>query len=264
MIEWIFAFVLGFGVVASVTGSLLGEDGLSSLVLKTTILIVALATFGFTQDDFAFGRAHITFMMLASLSLTEHYYFLVGGAFLAIIWALLREGTFQDWWAALHPETAPTDYAKAGQRSDFTSRREQSFGATLVGTSTEYLKTKLDLKTITLIKLCFYAFSNQSARTISQLEISLGLIYGKRQKQAQKIMAGLHSRPSLRRIIHPYWRAINGNNSAGRLMFSELCSLARQTGNTDGATIDRLMKVGSMLRLDPQDMARAIQTSLSR
>lgn len=262
MIEWVFAFVLGFGVAASVTGALLGEDGVSGLVLKATILIVALVTFGFTQADFAFGRAHITFMMLISQSVTEHYYWLVGGAFVAVIWGLLREGTVQDWWTVLHPETAPTDYVKAGQRSDFTSVRQQSFGATVVGTSTSYLNTELNLKTITLIKLSFYVFSNQSARTISQLETSLGLLYGKRQKEAQKVMAGIHGRPNLRRIVHPYWRAINGNHAAGRQMFSELCSLARQSGNTDSATIDRLMKVGAMLRLEPQDMGRAIQTSL--
>jgi hypothetical protein len=96
--------------------------------------------------------------------------------------------------------------------------------------------------------------------TLSVIEKTLGLTSGKRQSEAQKLIASFSAPPSARPVVQNYWRAINGNYASARLLFSDLCSLAYKTGNRDAQTIDRLLEVGSLFRLSPQDMGQAIQS----
>lgn len=256
MIEGIFAFVFGFALIATLVGAVWQEDTLNSILTKSMIALVSLAAFGFF--NFEFGDPVEEFMLLVFNALSQDFYFLLGGGVCAVLWALYRDGTFVDWWSALHPQTAPTDFARAGKPSGFTNRHSSTMAATLVGTSTPFLMSEFDLRSDTLVKLAFYAFSDSSSRTLFFLERALGASNGKRQKELQKIVAGLRGRPDLRRTIHPYWRAINGNHAAARKIFGDLCQLAKETDNTDRKTVDRLMRVGLTLRLSHEDMTRAI------
>lgn len=256
MIEGIFAFVFGFALVATLVGALWQEDALSSLLTKSMIALVSLAAFGFLNLEF--GDPVEEFILMVFNALSDDFYFLLAGGALALLWALYRDGTYVDLWSALHPASAPTHFARAGKPSDFTSRKPSNASPTLVGTSTPFLMSDFDLRTQTLVKLAYYAFHDTSARTLSLLERALGASNGKRQKELQRIVAGLRGRPDLRRTVHPYWRAINGSHAGARKMFGDLCRLAKQTGNTDSKTIDRLMRVGLALRLSHEDMGRAI------
>jgi len=94
--------------------------------------------------------------------------------------------------------------------------------------------------------------------TIATLESALKLGDGRRYYAYQKLVADAAHEKSLKDIVHPYWRAINGNHSAARLMFTNLCQLARDTRNTNKRAIDRLVKIGQSLGLSPEDMGRAI------
>jgi hypothetical protein len=256
MIEGIFAFIFGFALVATLVGALWQEDALSSILTKAMIALVSLAAFGFFNLEF--GNPVKEFMLLVFNALSNDFYFLLGGGVCAVAWALYRDGSYLDWWSSLHPQSAPTDFARAGKPSDFTSRKSFSSSSTLIGTSTPFLMSEFDLRTQTLVKLAYFAFSDTSARTLSFLEGALGASNGKRQKELQRLVAGIRARPDLRRTVHPYWRAINGNHAAARKVFGDLCQLAKQTGNRDPKTIERLMRVGLALRLSHEDMGRAI------
>jgi len=132
--------------------------------------------------------------------------------------------------------------------------------AALMGTSTSMFSVPgLDVKTVALIRLSFFAFKKVNRKTIIGLESSLRLGDGRRYKAFHSIAADMqHRRVSLTEIVHPYWRAINGNHSSARVMFRDLCQIARSTGNTDKKTINNLVKIGQALGLSPQDMGVAI------
>ena len=140
--------------------------------------------------------------------------------------------------------------------------RKERTPATLVGTSTNYLSAELDLRTETLIRLCYSVFEDRSALTMSRLESALRLGTGRRQKAFHKIVAGHRGRPKTKRIVHRYWRSVNGSSRLSQALFGDLCKLARDTNNGDRATADRLSKVGAALGLTAEEMGRAIKGSL--
>ena len=171
---------------------------------------------------------------------------------------LVAEGHFYNLWVTLHPQSAPTPEARFGQRAKPASR-SKPVAATLVGTSTEYLNTELDLRTDTLMRLCFYAFEDRGALTLSRLESSLRLGTGRRQKAFHKIAAGTRTRPKLKPTVHRYCRSINGSSRLSQSLFADLCKLARDTQNRDSATIERLTQTGSALGISIEEMGRVIR-----
>ena len=56
----------------------------------------------------------------------------------------------------------------------------------------------------------------------------------------------------------PYWRAINGNHAAARIMFTELCQIIRTTDQSNKQTINRIIKIGQALGLSTEDMGLAV------
>jgi len=130
----------------------------------------------------------------------------------------------------------------------------------LMGTSTDMFAVPgLDVKTVALIRLSFFAFKTMNRRTIIGIESHLRLGDGRRYKAFHAIAAEAQSRRfDLSEIIHPYWRAINGNHASARLMFTSLCEMAYTTSNTDKKTVNNLLKIGQSLGLSPQDMGVAV------
>ncbi|MEP3654783.1 MAG: hypothetical protein ABJO36_07795 [Litorimonas sp.] len=169
-------------------------------------------------------------------------------------------GHIHNLWIKFHPQSAPTPEARFGQRAKPAGRKEP-VAATLIGTSTEYLKSELDLRTDTLIRLCFFSFEDRGALTLSRLESQLRLGTGRRQRAFHKLAAGLRKRPKLKPTVHRYFRSINGSSRLSQSLFSELCHLARDTQNWDSATNGRLSQIGRALGLSDDDIRNTISGS---
>lgn len=261
MIEVGFAIILGFSITATVCG--LFEDGshydrvllrgLAYLILLS--LIIAIFAGGSTDI-----RAHIGTLVLGSV-FVHTIWFLLGGA-LSLVLQLFTEGYFYELWVKVHPQSAPTPEVQMGHRAQIAGFRKKRMPATLVGTSTEYLNNELDLRTETLIRLCYSTFEQRGPLMMSRLEAQLRLGTGRRQKAFHKIVAGHRGRPRTRRIVHRYWRSVNGSSRLSQALFGDLCKLARDTQNRDQATIDRLSHVGASLGLTVEEMGRSIRSSL--
>ena len=149
-----------------------------------------------------------------------------------------------------------------GQRCYEHQMSRKIVPATLVGSSTQFLSNDLDLKTETLIRLCYFAFEDRGPLMLSRLESNLRLGTGRRQKAFHKIAAGMRGRPDPKRVLHRYWRSVNGSVRMGQALFTELCQLACATGNDDRLTKKRLSVVGLALGLETDVTKRVIQAAL--
>ncbi len=152
--------------------------------------------------------------------------------------------------------------SKRRNRSQISSidAQGQKIPSTLMGTSTAYFAVeKFDVKTTALIKFGLYAFPRNSS-TITSMESYLKLGDSRRKSDFQSLAAASPNQTKLKDIVKGYLQTINGNHSSARLMFRNLCEMARFTGNMDDRTINRLTQIGQSLNLSPQDMGRAISS----
>jgi len=257
MLEICFAIVLGFGLTTMSGAALADNLKVDRILIRSMVVLVLLAFISVAPSHGMTLRQVIHYLLFQSF--TANTIWLLLGASLAIILQLLEEGHIETLWIKFSPQTAPTPEARAGQRSHSQGfGQRQAVPATLVGTSTQYLIHELDLRTETLIRLAFYAFENKGPRIVTYIESALRLGTGKKQKAFLKIAANSRSRPNPKRIVHRYWRSVNGNTRMGQALFGELCHLANITQNLDGHTIERLKKVGTALKLTPDEMSRAL------
>lgn len=257
MINVGFSIILGFAITSTLCGVIADNSRGDRILIRTLVYIIVLSfLIGLTKGEIIGLVGHTQNLLI--MSFTVHFLWLALGASLAIFAQLITEGHAYNLWVKLHPQSAPTPEARFGQRAQPTGR-SKSIAATLVGTSTEYLNSELDLRTDTLIQLCFYAFEDRGALTLSRLESSLRLGTGRRQKAFHKLAAGLGPRPKLKPTIHRYCRSINGSSRLSQSLFADLCKLARDTQNRDSATIDRLTQTGSALGISIEDMGRIIR-----
>ena len=255
MIEVLYAVIFGFALVGG--GVLVVSDTERKWDRLVFILLFALPILKMYLDTEFIWRGVVLGLLIGSV--TTHLNYFILGVIGAILLVLHEEGTYEWVWRRIHPSSAPTDNIGAGQRGHI-SRQGSGMSAALMGTSTSMFSVPgLDVKTVALIRLSFFAFKNVNRKTIIGLESSLRLGDGRRYKAFHSIAADMqHRRVSLTEIVHPYWRAINGNHSSARVMFRDLCQIARSTGNTDKKTINNLVKIGQALGLSPQDMGVAI------
>ncbi len=261
MIEAVFSILLGFAIISSLCG-LMPDNSKGDRILMRTIasvvILCCLTPLG-GGEAMSFRR---TILYLITESVTSALPFFILGGMAALCLQLNDEGYLQRAWIKLHPQSAPTPEAKRGQRAQVNGFQKKHVPATLVGTSTNYLNEELDLRTETLIRLSYSVFEDRGALTMSRLESALRLGTGRRQKAFHKIVAGHHGRPNTKRIVHRYWRSVNGSSRLSQGLFGELCKLAQETNNRDRATISRLSAVGVSLGLTPEEMGRAIHGSL--
>lgn len=261
MIEIIFAVVLGFAIASTLCGFL--DDGSrgDKVLIRTLIYLIILSTLiAFMSGGNLNIRSQLLNLVMGGVF--DHTIWFLFGAALAIGMQLLSEGHFHQLWIRFHPQSAPTPEVEMGRRAKVAGFRQKPVAATLVGTSTEYLNSELDLRTETLIRLCYSTFEDRSALMMSRLESSLRLGTGRRQKSFHKIVAGHRGRPKAKRIAHRYWRSVNGSSRLTQSLFGELCNLARATENRDRMTVERLSNVGHQLGLTPEEMGRAIRGAL--
>ncbi len=261
MIEIGFAIILGFAITSTLCG--LMDDGSRGDVtaIRLLVCLAALASLiGLYHGEVA--RVDRVILALTLSSVFTHLIWFVLGAVVALIAQLIAEGHANSLWIRLHPQSVPTPEAAMGRRSQKSSNRKERVPATLVGASTEYLTSDLDLRTETLIHLCYFAFEDRGALMLSQLESGLRLGTGHRQRAFHKLAAGMRGRRKLKPTVHRYWRSVNGSTRMGQSLFSELCRLAHDTGNRDKATVKRLSDVGTALGLTSDEMGRAIRSEL--
>lgn len=190
-----------------------------------------------------------------------HIYLFSAALFLYSIHTLYTEGTFDLLWRRVHPVSAPTETLRAGQRGKGLYVPKVKTPATLMGTYTPFsTDTGLDVKTETLIRLSYFAFTDMKRASISILERQLRVSGGKKFHAFHNILSeSCEMQPALTDIVHPYWRAVNGNYVSGRTLFTELCHLAHITNNLDNVSLNKMSQVGQALRLTPQDLQRAVQ-----
>ena len=262
MIEIGFAIIFGFMVTATTCGLIADWSRYDRLLIRALVylillsLLIALYSGGVPTDV----RYHARYLIFGSL-FDQTLWFLLGAVF-ALSIQLFAEGFIHHLWIKLHPQSAPTPDVRMGQRAQIAGFRRETPPATLVGTSTKYLTSELDLYTDTLIRLCYSVFEDRGALTLSRLEGELRLGTGQRQKAFHKIVAGSRGRPNVKRISHRYWRSVNGSSRMSQTLFGDLCKLAHVTNNRDPATIERLTTVGIALGLSNEEMGRAIRGSL--
>lgn len=256
MLELGFSIILGFAIASTLCGLMVDGSRGDRILMRLLVYIVALSfILALTKGEVERFLGHAQVLVLKSFMV--HYVWLIFGATLAIIAQLLVEGHIYQLWVRLHPQSAPTPEARFGQRAQ-PVMRSKPISATLVGTSTEYLNSELDLRTDTLIKLCFFTFEDRSALTLSRMESDLRLGTGRRQKAFHKLAASMSKRPKLNRTVHRYCRSINGSSRLCQGLFGDLCRLAKDTGNRDRATIGRLTQAGQALGLHSDDIGRLI------
>ncbi len=257
MLEMVFAFVLGFGGMAMGCFAVMDQDdGIQSAGITALAALVLLGiVLGIQEGGLVDPRDMINYLI--GEALTVHMAITVIGAVFGMAFVMYLEGTFGWLWRRIHPASAPTDFIGAGQRG-IAMKVPPKISAALMGTSTAGFAVQgLDVKTTALIKLSMFAF-NRDRYTIATLESALKLGDGRRYYAYQKLVADGQYEKSLKDIIHPYWRAINGNHSSARVMFTKLCQLARDSRNTNKRTINRLVEIGQSLGLSPEDMGMAI------
>jgi len=261
MIELFFAILLGFSVASTVCGLLEDWSRHDRILIRTLVYLVLLSVvIGISTGGSTSIRHHAANLFFGSVF--NHTTWLLLGAAIAILGQIFAEGYIHQLWVRLHPQSAPTPEVQMGQRAQIAGFRQKQTPATLVGTSTKYLTSELDLQTETLIRLCYSVFEDRGALTMSRLEANLRLGTGQRQKAFHKIVAENRGRPNMKRIAHRYWRSVNGSSRMSQTLFGELCKLARDTNNRDRATIERLTLVGTALCLSTEDMGRAIRGAL--
>ncbi len=256
-----FAIILGFAIASTVCS--LMEDGAraSRVGIRALIYVILLSMLVLMLRGEAVQiRPPVLELVIAGVSERTAWFF--GGGVAALCFHLFTNGHFHELWIKLHPQSAPTPEVQMGQRAQVAGFRCEKTPATLVGTSTGYLKSDLDLKTETLIRLCYSVFEDRSAVTLSRLESALHLGTGRRQRAFHKIIAGHRGRPKTKRIAHRYWRSVNGSSRLSQALFCDLCKLARDTQNRDQKTINRLSEVGTSLGLTVEEMGRAIKGRL--
>ena len=259
MIEIGFSIILGFAITSTLCGLIADHSRSDRILIRTLVYIIVLSCLlGYAKGETTSLLGHT--QSLVVMSFLEHFLWLAFGASLAIFAQLIAEGYIYNLWVNLHPQSAPTPEAKFGERAQ-PVRRSKKVSATLVGTSTEYLNNELDLRTDTLIRLCFYSFEDRGALMLSRLESSLRLGTGHRQKAFHKLAAGSRSRPKLKPTIHRYCRSINGSSRMSYTFFGDLCRLARETQNRDSATIERLTQTGRALGISTDEIRRLINGS---
>jgi len=261
MIEISFAIVLGFGVISVLCG-LFDDDSHNVDVLFRALIFLILLSFiiGIAHGGSHNLRSHIA-RIIGESFVDRTVWILLGGG-LAIAAQLITEGHIHEVWLRLHPQSAPTPEAQMGQRANVTGKRDEHIPGTLVGTSTKYLKTELDLRTETLVRLCYSAFEDCGPLMMSRLEAELRLGTGHRQKAFHKIVAGSQGRRSSKRIVHRYWRSVNGSTRMAQGLLGELYRLAKVTDNRDKATMKRIAQVGEQLSLTQEEMGRALKGKL--
>lgn len=256
MIEVGFSIFLGFAIISTLCGLIADDAQIDRVLIRALASIVVLTCLlGLLSDETMGFFSHSRYLIAMSF-MDRFLWFMLGGA-MAVFGQLIAEGHAYNIWVKLHPQSAPTPEAPFGRRAH-PAGRSAKVAATLVGTSTEYLNSGLDLRTDTLIQLCFYAFEDRGALTLSRLESNLRLGTGQRQKSFHKLAAGMRKRPKLKPTIHRYCRSINGSVRMSQQLFGELCRLARDTDNRDFATIDRLNQTGRALGLADDEMRRLI------
>lgn len=259
MIEIGFSIILGFAVTSTLCG-LIADNSRGDRILMRALAYLAVLTCLLAYADGKTMGVLGHSLSLVITTFTDRIVWFMLGAVLALVVQLLTEGHVQTLWIKFHPQTAPTPEARMGRRA-LPAGRSAPVSATLVGTSTEYLNSELDLRTDTLIRLCYYAFEDRGALTMSRLEASLRLGTGRRQKSFHKLAAGLRKRPKLKPTLHRYYRSVNGSARMSQGLFGDLCRLARDTQNRDFATIDRLNQTGLALGLHADDIGRLINGS---
>lgn len=254
MIEVGFSIILGFSIASTLCGVVVdGSRGDRTLMRGLGYLVLLSFLIGLARNEGGSLLSHARGLVL--ISFMEQIGWLMVGAAFAILMQLVAEGHIYDLWIRLHPQSAPTPEARFRQNAQ-PRGRVQPVSATLVGTSTEYLKAELDLRTDTLIKLCFYTFEDRGALTLSRLEANLRLGTGQRQKAYHKLAASLPKRPRLKPTLHRYLRSVNGSSRMSQLLFGELCCLAQSTGNRDASTLGRLSQTGLGLGLSDDEVRR--------
>lgn len=259
MIEIGFAIILGFAVTSTLSGLLADGSRGDMMTIRTLVYLAALATLiALYQGEAA--RLDRVVVFLAVSSVATHLFWFVLGSTAALLAQLLVEGVAKSLWIRLHPQSVPTPEAKMGQRCQNSTGQKKAVPAALVGVSTEYLTSDLDLRTETLIRLSYFAFEDRGALMMSRLESSLRLGTGRRQRAFYKLAAGMRGRPKLKPTVHRYWRSVNGSSRMGQSLFADLCSLASDTGNQDRATLKRLSDVGVALGLNADEMQRALRS----
>lgn len=246
-----FSIFLGFAVNSIVCGLIANGSQTKHVVIRKLVGVLAICVclrflherlLGKSASDEASGAVISTEMLL---------WFALGAA-IAIAIQLVVEGSFHSLWVKIHPQSAPTPEARFGQRAQ-PVRRNGPVAATLMGTSTDYLNSELDLRTETLIRLCFYAFEDRGPLTLSLMEASLRLGTGRRQKVFHKLAAGIGRHSNLKQITHRFSRSVNGSSRMTKNLFSDLCRLSRETRNQDRSTNERLVQVGLCLGLSRED-----------
>lgn len=259
MIEVGFSIILGFAIVSTLCGVMAdGSRGDRILMRALVYAIVLSCLIGYLHGDNTSVLRHAQNLVL--LSFMEHIAWLSLGAALAIFVQLIAEGHAYDLWVKLHPQSAPTPEARFRQRA-VPVGHSKPIAATLVGTSTQYLNVELDLRTDTLIRLCFCTFEDRGALTLSRIESDLRLGTGRKQKAFHKLAAALPRRPKLKPTLHRYCRSINGSSRLSRALFADLCRLAQVTGNRDVTTANRLTQTGLVLGVAEDEVRRMINGS---
>ena len=233
MVEIGYAVILGFALVGG--GVLVLSDTDRKWDRLIFVLVFALPILKMYLDGNSYWRPVVLELTMGSV--TTHLNFFIVGLLAAITLVLHEEGSFEWLWRRIHPQSAPTANIRGGQRGH-VSRQGSGMSSALMGTSTEMFSVPgLDVKTVALIRLSFFAFKKMNRKTIIALESYLRLGDGRRYKAFHTIAADVQGRRvSLTEIVHPYWRAINGNHASARMMFTDLCHIAQRTGNTDKKT----------------------------
>ena len=261
MIDVGFSVILGFAVTSTLCGFIADHSRADRILMRSgAYLIVASFLVALAKGDGTSIIHHTRNMFYSSFS--EHLLWVTLGAVAAIFAQLIAEGHGQNLWIKFHPQSAPTPEVQMGQRAQISGFRRKTMPSTLVGASTNYLNEELDLRTETLIRLSYSVFEDRGALMMSRLESALCLGAGRRQKTFHKLVAGHRGRPKPKRIVHRYWRSVNGSSRMSQALFADLCKLARDTHNVDRATVERLTSVGTAMGLTAEDMGRAIKGAL--
>lgn len=259
MIEIWFSIILGFAITSTLCGLIADNSRGDYIMMRILVCLVVLASLmGYADGETTSVLRHAQTLVISTF--TDNLLWFLLGASVAIAIQLIVEGHINRLWIRFHPGSAPTPEARFGRRAQPVGRA-RPVAATLVGTSTEYLNAELDLRTDTLIRLCFYAFEDRGALTLSRLEANLRLGTGHRQKAFHKIAARMRKRPKLKPTIHRYSRSVNGSIRMSQGLFSDLCRMARDTQNQDSATVGRLTQAGRVLGLSDTDVVRLINGS---
>lgn len=257
MVDILSAILVGYAFGAVLCGLLDDDNAQSKALIRVALLLIIISVLTIVRSGGQAGFISGVQGLIEGAIYDHLFWFILGCAGSAFV-TLLNEGYFYALWIRLHPESAPTQDVGAGQRARVAGFAQKAVPATLVGTSTGYLAQDLDLRTETLVRLCYCTFDDVSAFSLAKIESHLRLGTGRKQKAFHKLVAGLRGRPDPKRTVHRYWRSVNGSSRMGSNLFGDLCDLAYNTGNLGGGTIARLRKVGKALKLTPEEMTRSL------